>query len=167
MGTRPQGTLIFPDGSIGSVQDISVRPFVTGFIPVVGGYYISPLAERMERLRQEAAGSLGKLPSDRELLLGVGKAKSEIDRQVSRPTVRSSHSTAERGDVSLAEIRRSQISAPSDPDGELKQLIEQARLAEVSSRFGAARIRYQRAAAKATGELKQALLAKAKSLKGK
>jgi hypothetical protein len=158
-------SVVMQNGSIGSVRDISVRPFVTGFIPVVGD---SPVVERLERLRREASTkSSGGVLSDQELLLGVGNSKQARDEKTAQTVARSSGSTAERGDISLAEIRRSQATTPSKPEGELKQLIEQARLAEASGRAGAARIRYQRAAAKATGELKQELLAKAKSLNSK
>lgn len=165
--TSAAPSLMLQNGGSGFVQDISVRPFVTGLIPVVGDRAISPVEERLERLRQEAAlANPNSQPTDAELLLGAGAEQTIAkDRPMSSVSV-PSRSSAERGDISLAEIRRQQATrAELDPANKLDQLIETAQLAEASGRKGAARIRYQQAAAKATGELKQALLAKCESLR--
>ncbi|HRX79173.1 MAG: hypothetical protein H6821_12910 [Planctomycetaceae bacterium] len=156
--------LMLQNGGQGFVQDISVRPFVTGLIPVVGNRSVSPVEERLERLRQEAAlANPNSQPSDAELLLANPEEQSLSINQSATSTP--GRSSAERGDISLAEIRRLQAARPtSDPAEELNQLIESAQFAEASGRSGAARIRYQQAAAKASGELKRALLAKYESL---
>ena len=69
--TSAAPSLMLQNGGSGFVQDISVRPFVTGLIPVVGDGAVSPVEERLERLRQEAAlVNPGSRPTDAELLLG-------------------------------------------------------------------------------------------------
>jgi hypothetical protein len=155
------------NGGTGYIQDISVRPFVTGLIPVVGSTAVSPVEERLERLRQEAAlTNPNSQPTDAELLLGAGASQSTSNTGPSPSVPATSRSSAERGDISLAEIRARQAGHPeADPADEINNLIDTARLAEASGRMGAARIRYQQAAAKATGELKRALLAKCESLR--
>jgi len=165
--TSTTPSLMLQNGGSGYIQDISVRPFVTGLIPVVGGAAVSPVEERLERLRQEAAlTSPNSQPTDAELLLGAGAGKNTSNTGSSPSRPAASRSSAERGDISLAEIRRQQASHPeADPADEISHLIETARLAEASGRMGAARIRYRQAAAKASGELKTALLAKCESLR--
>lgn len=169
--TATAPTLMLQNGVPGSVQDISVRPFVTGFTPVVGGRPVrpvltSPIAERMSRLRQQAAvESPGSNQSDRELLLGASQRNSAS--QPSRTTVSAPRTTssAAHGDISLAEIRQQKQSQPRQAAGsELQELIDTARAAEAGGHLGAARIRYRKAAAKATGQLRADLLAKLESL---
>ncbi|MEO8496032.1 MAG: hypothetical protein ABI614_13250 [Planctomycetota bacterium] len=169
--TSAAPSLMLQNGSSGYFQDISVRPFVTGFIPVVGdgGFSpvaVSPVEERLERLRQEAAvANPNSQSSDAELLLGAGAEQNASTTGPSPSLPATSRSSAERGDLSLAEIRRQQAAhAQANPADEINNLIETARVAEASGRKGAARIRYQQAAAKATGDLKRALLAKCESL---
>lgn len=170
--TSAAPSLMLQNGIPGYFQDISVRPFVTGFTPVVGdgGFSpvaVSPVEERMERLRQEAAlSNPSAQPTDAKLLLNAGAKQGTSNTAPSPSVPATSRSSAERGDISLAEIRRQQAAQPqADPADEINKLIETARLAEASGRTGAARIRYENAAAKATGELKRALLAKVESLR--
>lgn len=170
--TASAPTLMLQNGIPGSVQDISVRPFVTSFTPVVGDRSIgpvltSPIEERLSRLRQQAAlENPGARPSDRELLLGANQrnASSQPTRTTSSAP-RATTSSAARGDISVAEIRRRQQSQPGKTAGnELQELIDTARVAEAGGNLGAARLRYRKAAAKATGQLKADLLAKVESL---
>lgn len=159
--------LMLQNGSSGFIQDISVRPFVTGLIPVVGDRAVSPVEERLERLRQAAAlANPNSQPTDAELLLGASTSQNTSKANSTPSTSSPSRSSAERGDISLAEIHRQQAKrSEADPADELNDLIEAAQLAEASGQKGAARTRYQRAAAKATGELKRTLLAKYESLR--
>ncbi|MEX0819034.1 MAG: hypothetical protein WD070_05565 [Pirellulaceae bacterium] len=158
--------LMLQHGGRGFVQDVSVRPFVTGLSPVVGDRVVSPVDERLERLRQEAAAANPHTqPTDAELLLGARADQTTSTHRPTSPSPAPSRSSAERGDISLAEIRQQAKRAEADPQEELNHLIATAQRAEASGRIGAARIRYQQASAKATGDLKQALLAKSKSLR--
>ncbi|HND50964.1 MAG TPA: hypothetical protein PLV92_01155, partial [Pirellulaceae bacterium] len=61
-------------------------------------------------------------------------------------------STAERGDLSVAEIRRQQAAADEALAKEITDLIAEARQLEEAGRPGQARIYYQRAATRATGD---------------
>jgi len=167
-------TLMLQNGIPGMVQDVSVRPFVTSFTPVVGGRttvpltFTSPLEERLGRLRQQAASENPRAnPSDRELLLGAAaRHATEPQPQAAQPTRTVKQSSASRGDISLAEIRRRQNAAElqSDASTEIQHLVENARVAEARGLPGAARIRYRKAARLATGHLKEELLAKLETL---
>ena len=161
------------NGIPGSVQDISVRPFVTSFTPVVGGrtffgpVMTSPIEERLKRLRQQAAlENPGVSQSDAALLLGASQrnAASQPARTTSS-SPRTTASSAAHGDISVAEIRRQKQAKPrASATDEVQLLIATARAAEVSGNLGAARLRYRKAAARATGQLRSGLLAKLESL---
>ncbi len=177
------------NGAVGSVRDVQLRPFVTGLIPVVGSRYgarvsppvlISPLKERLARLRNEQARQTRQTATpvavDRpdafdssdatelpELVLGAVKKQTVGPTFASRAG--SAGSTAERGDVSVAEIRRRQAARLDEEAEDLNRLIEEAHAAELVGRFGAARVRYRQAAADATGEQKRELLEKLESIR--
>lgn len=165
--TSTAPSLMLQNGGLGFVQDLSVRPFVTDLSPVIGSSAVSPVEEKLDRLRQEAAvANPQSQPTDAALLLGSHADKPLASNVAASAPLHSSGSSAERGDVSLAEIRHQQASqVKSDLTEEIRKLIETAQLAEAAGRNGAARIRYQQAAAKATGELRKALLAKCESLR--
>lgn len=173
--TSAAPTLMLQNGVPGSVQDVSLRPFVTSFIPVVGDRstaptFTSPLKAKLDRLRQQAsAESPTARKSDRELLLRASENQSKSSKTPSRqPARRVDESSAAHGDISVAEIRRRQQSEPQDDvSAEIQQLIQTARVAEASGYRGAARLRYRKAAALATGELKQELLSRLEALAGK
>ena len=87
-----------------------------------------------------------------------------------RPAVwrlRPGPSSAERGDISVAEIRQQQAREVQAEQQKLQLLIEEAQTAERVGRYGAARVRYKQAALLAEGELRKTLLAKHASLAGK
>ncbi len=166
--TSAAPSLMFSNGAVGSFQNVSVRPFVTGLVPVVGDMAVSPVEERLERLREQAAAQTpgAPAPSDAELLLGSATRQDGDRAALPSSAMKSTRSSAERGDISLAEIRRQQKElAPPDAAAELERLIQTAQLAEASGRWGAARIRYRQAADKASGELRQELLSKLDRLK--
>jgi hypothetical protein len=167
-------------GAFGSVRDVQLRPFVTGLIPVVGsrtGYrasppvLTSPLKERLARLRNEQAQH-----SRQSVSPAANKASGALDLVLSpakQPAVGltlgsragSSDSTAERGDISVAEIRRRQTAFVEKESDELNRLIEAAKAAESVGRFGAARVRYRQAAAHATGDQQRALLERLEAIR--
>jgi hypothetical protein len=62
--TSETPSIVVPNGGTGTLFHGQVRPFVTGIVPVVGGYptgfaprpsVVSPLAERLSRLQAEQA----------------------------------------------------------------------------------------------------------------
>lgn len=175
-------TVTIPNGGQGTIIDTIQRPFVTGFIPVVGGAGapvivggygvpggfgqpvsppVSPLFERIQRLkaqggyqrpaqpRSEQRGGSGNEP----MTLGDGGNSS-------------GPSTAEHGDLSVAEIRRQQAAEGAAADEDLATWIERARGAEAAGKTNVARIYYRMAAGRATGELKQQMIAKYRELSG-
>jgi hypothetical protein len=159
-------TITVPNGGVGFIQDATIRPFVTGLIPVVGGYYASPLEERLDRWRHER--TTGSRRASPEVAASAERANvtDGSDALVLKAAPTPS-STAETGDVSLAEIRRSQARDATNERAELHRLIAEAREAEQSAHYGAARVRYRSAAARARGPLKDQLLSKLRSLQDK
>lgn len=196
--TSPSVTMM--NGVPGSIFSGSIRPFVTGLIPVVGDYPImvpyapypypygipysggypysgfvapnfaapvSPVMERLERLRHEPPPVPPRVTDD-------GRAEAEAadslvlgDEAASpAPMASSSHSSsAERGDISVAEIRRLQALEDEAKRLELRRLIQEAEAAERSGQLAVARVRYQQAATRATGEQRQFLLESVAKLK--
>jgi hypothetical protein len=157
----------------------SIRPFVTGLIPVVGDYpfipyapapytmyppfaaasapvYTSPLADRLERLRAEklAGGKKDEVGDGKDdLVLGGAEPEKPAAAVAGGSTV----SSAARGDISIAEIRRLQAADEEAKRQELESLIEEARIAEQNGHLGVARVRYQQALRRATGDQRKEL----------
>ena len=48
-------SLVLPSGPVGFLSHTVQQPFVTGIVPVVGGWSVSPLPERLMRLRYQQA----------------------------------------------------------------------------------------------------------------
>ena len=145
------------NGGTGFIQDVTVYPFVTGLVPVVGYSVTSPFADRIERLR---AGEQPP-PSDSSASTESGADRSDQDglsRQQRGSSSLRSRSTAESGDISVADIRRQQQLEDRSHDDELARLVDEAHEALRAGRLGAARVRFQQAAGFAQGEQKQQLL---------
>ena len=182
-------TIVVPNGGSGSLFSGSIRPFVTGVVPIVGNAprvsmvpvvapqtSTSPLQERLERLRQqEAMAQAAQQPrvdqaapdvaarDDDPLVLGGGAA---VANQASggghsRSSV---GSTANHGDISVDEIKRQQAHEDEARQQEILVKIEKARGCEEAGKLGVAKIYYQQAARQAEGEMKRKLLAKINSL---
>jgi hypothetical protein len=175
-GSNRTMTMVAPsvtmmNGVPGQVFSGSIRPFVTGLIPVVGDYPVvpyapypqfiapgqpvvtSPLAERLERLRAEPPPAKRTEPNAADALVLGGAAEGSAP-----VAVRGGSSSAERGDISVAEIRRKQALEDEEKQRELAQLIEEAQAAEKAGQLGVARVRYRQAALRATGDQRRQLL---------
>ena len=168
--------VVIPNGGQGTVSDTSQVPFVTGVIPVVGapnmqaitGYGL-PLAPQQsivqqrlqqlkyERIREAAQRSNGQAATERNEV-------RRVQTSVSLPN--NGPSSADRGDLSVAEIRRQQATGGTSDtqDGEIAGWIERARGAESSGKANVALIYYKMAARRASGEQKQALIQKIREL---
>ena len=182
-------TIVIPNGGTGSLFSGSIRPFVTGIVPVVGNAprmpmvpvltpqtSTSPLQERIVRLQQQEALAQAALPpraeqgepdaaarDDAGLVLRGGAAAGAA--APAGGTSRSSAgSTASHGDISVAEIRRQHALEDTVREQEILVKIEKARGYEEAGKPGVAKIYYQQAARQAEGEMKQKLLAKIRSL---
>jgi len=180
--TSTTSSLNLSHGAVGSVRDVQMRPFVTGLFPVAGsrsGYrvspptLISPLKERLARLRDEQMRQTQQTVSPDapdsndaggppDLVLGAAKQTAGLTLGSRAGT---SGSTAERGDISVAEIRRRQKAHVQEAAYDLDRMIEAAKAAELVGRFGAARVRYRQAAAHATGDQQRALLKKLETIR--
>ncbi|QDU28752.1 hypothetical protein ETAA8_38570 [Anatilimnocola aggregata] len=145
-------SVTIPNGGNGYFIDGTFRPFVTSIIPVVGDQSDpSPLRERLRRLQEQQEASLtspANAPAQAEVG-GGGVAR---------------RSTAERGDLSVAEIKSAANAQGSSQDEELAAILEKARGAEEAGKAGVARIYYQMAARRATGEQQQKILAHLQTL---
>lgn len=150
-----------PNGGTGAIYDVQQRPFVTGLVPMVGHFapgigttmveprVVSPLAERLSRLEAEG-----------------GKPRP-VSRGEASPQAapRRAASSAERGDLSLAEIRASQTNKSDAKATELESILEAARLREEAGDLGQALIDYGRAASRAEGIEREEIRAKMRSLR--
>ncbi len=161
-----------PNGGRGSVSDTSQTPFVTGVIPVVGGWNagplvtnspisgfgqmprrtISPLQERLQRLQQT-----------HQSLTPPATRRPEVRQPRQAPSTPVARSTAESGDLSVAEIRRQQDSGPAISK-ETTRWIELARSAQARGKQSIAKLYYRNAANSATGDLREQLLEKIREL---
>lgn len=162
IGSAP--SVMVPNGGSASISNTTLRPFVTGWIPVVGQQVRPPLrlpagfqprsrrAVVSERTHQESSDS--------------SSADEPALRLSSRPVkANSTITTATQGEQSIAEIRRIQALQDQARLQEVEVLLERARGAEQAGKLGVARIYYQQAANRSTGELKKLFLEREQELK--
>ena len=166
--TAPMITL--PNGGFGSIQSGSIQPFVTGIVPVVGegggGVRTHPLAERLQR-RQS-----GERPGVRSESTSAAPPPESVadDRPTSNDATGppAATSTAQRGDLSVKEIRRQQSEQQrieaAETQAKLADLIAQGEAAEAKGRPGAARSYYLQAHRLAAGETASDLAARIRRL---
>lgn len=171
--------VVIPNGGSGTVSDTSQVPFVTSIIPVVGAHVlplyptrlspsISPVQQRLQQMQHERIQSRIQKPrevSRREAAgkaAGGGAATSDSLRLGGGSA--GGPSSADHGDLSVAEIRRRQARESASDDRELAGWIERARGAEAAGKANVAKIYYRMAARRADGELKQRLIEKLREL---
>lgn len=142
----------------------TLTPFVTEITPVVGTpVLISPLALKLEQV----GGVQGLRPplSRPEQQLKDSLSDNSDPRRGSDGGLAGSGSSAERGELSVAAIRRQQAFEEAALEAELNDFIAEAkRLADAGDNRGAA-LQYSKAAAKAEGERRQDFLTKARALR--
>ena len=157
-------SVMVPNGGSGSISSTTLRPFVTGWIPVVGQQFRPPLL--LPPAWQSRTAELSRSPVGRKkprILKSVDDAPLRISNR--EPRTNSSITTATRGDESVAEIRRNQLLQDQARLQEVEELVERARGAEQAGKLGVARIYYQQAANRSTGELRTLLLERQEELK--
>jgi hypothetical protein len=177
------------NGTQGSFSDTSQTPFVTGLIPVVGGYGFtvptpyfpvmpaqtySPLRDRIRQYKEQQQrreeAILAHRPFEEESAGAAEIPAAELSEaeKLSLKAIESRGSTAGHGDLSVAEIKRRRAErVKADAlvkDAELLTLIERGRGAEAAGKPGVAKIYYQQAARRADGETKNELLQKIEEL---
>jgi hypothetical protein len=191
-------TVVIPNGGSGGIFSGSQRPFVMGVIPIVGNAPMapmipvnapmttSPLAERIERMRQaeeqmaaraveaaarddvEMAAAFQAPPArptedDAPLVIRGGRVL-DSDTTRSGGSIAPAGSTANRGDLSLQEIQQQQSQRDAALEYEVAVLVEKARGKEAEGKPGLAKIYYQQAASRADGQLKQEIEARIRAL---
>ncbi len=138
-----------PNGGMGFISDTTQRPFVLGIVPVVGAEPISPVKQALSRLRE---GDMGR---------GERQGRSAATPQ---SAIRNPHSTADRGDLSVAEIRALQAAEDAAQAGQVDPLVARAQECEAEGKLGLARIYYRQASRRAAGSKKSEINAKIRSL---
>jgi hypothetical protein len=101
-------------------------------------------------------------------LLGAGAGMSFARREdpAARALAGASSSTAGQGVPSVAEARRLREAEQDAQNAEARQWFERGQAAEQDAKTAAAKIYYQMAARRASGELKQSILARLAALRG-
>jgi hypothetical protein len=162
------GSITSLNGTPGFIFNGTLTPFVTEITPVVGNrapVLISPLALKL----QQAGGVQGLRPPLRvpERKQDESRANDEQPSRAGGSGLASAGSSADRGDLSVAAIRRQQAAEDAALEAELDEFITEAeRLAEAGDKRGAA-LQYSKAAAKVEGERRQEFLKKARELRAK
>ncbi|MCU0877788.1 MAG: hypothetical protein MUF06_08405 [Pirellulaceae bacterium] len=167
--------LTLPSGGTGFFADQTMRPFVTGIVPVVGDGppvvpFRSVLDERLSRLSvgQRSAGQPATLASAASVATATDAATSAS----AVPAVSASAagpSTAERGDLSIAEIEASraheQAAREAAELAKIDELVASGEAALAAGKAAAARIYWQQAARRAVGEQRARILKRIESAK--
>lgn len=133
--------IMLPNGGTGAIFDGSVRPFVTGFVPVVGqgggNQSISPVRQKLQQMANE--GTLETLGAvDSPAVRRAPRREPQVE-----PPLRSM-SSAESGDLSVAEIRRRQ--AKEEDTAPHRVAGEKAAALEAEGKLVSAKLGYKRAA---------------------
>lgn len=143
-----------PNGGSGVFIDSTFRPFVTSIIPVVSDNSdSSPLRERLRRLQsgEVQAPSPGEEAASSAPAGGGGSSSSR-------------GSSAERGAQSVAAIKAQAATEQQSGDSELAVLLEKAQGAEAAGKLAVAKIYYQMAARRATGDRQREIFARLDAL---
>jgi hypothetical protein len=168
------------NGQTGTINSNQFRPFVTGIIPVVGsgtpigyapGYNwrVTPVYEQRNRFADMlAAGGGWNGGQNSQNAAQQNMQQPDDTSQSSDPvTYSSTNSTANHGDLSVAEIKRQRQLQLAAEQKELQDTIRRAEAFEAAGDFSSARLEYNRAIRKSTGEQRQKLKQHYEQLKKK
>jgi hypothetical protein len=152
-------SITIPNGGNGFFIDGTFRPFVTSITPVVGlpdNSDPSPLRERLRRLKsgEVQTPSPGEDEANNQLAANAGGGGAGGG----------GGSSAERGALSVAALKAQAAAAQQSEDTELAALLEKAKGAEAAGKPSVARIYYQMAARRATGDQQREILARLEAL---
>jgi hypothetical protein len=165
-------SLTVPNGGTGFIGDVVQEPFVTAFVPVVGGFVnnsipqfgtssLAPMGgngsllnERLARIRES-----GGLTLAADNVSSSGAQSVNTPRANSRATAAAKSSivgasSAAQPIASIAEIRRQQAEEDRAAAREVQSLLDQGQNAQAAGKTKIARAYYQQALHKASGELK-------------
>jgi hypothetical protein len=185
------GSVTVPNGGMGSISDLTLVPFVTSVVPVVGGAVdqsiphfgmIAPantgsrsslFDERIARLSggekptpiSSSSSSTGDAPGSGRMNSSSSSADPAKDPQTQLLATAQQSSAGQSGGGSIAEIRRKQAAEDAKLNQEIQSLFDQARAAKAAGKTGVAKIYYEQAARKATGAQKEEALAAIRALR--
>jgi hypothetical protein len=138
------------NGATGFFSDTTLRPFVTGLIPVVGGLPVPPPIGPV----QSAGPSV--LEERLQRLQAAGGPSSELQYQPPAAAAPPAGSTADRGDLSVAEIKARQAADKAVRQNagasEIAGLLAKANEAETVGKTTLAKMYLQMAARRSSGE---------------
>jgi hypothetical protein len=175
--------LTLTNGIPGFVADASLTPFVMGYVPVVGGYVPglpptvvpgqSPVAERIQRMAAgEQPGPRTSRPPSGEsreanapLNFAAAPADDATQRGASVPGRAADTSTATQAVPSVAQARAIHAAEVAERDAEAQVYWEEGQSAEADGKIGAAKVFYQMAVRRASGEFRDKVTRKLDSLK--
>ena len=154
------------NGGFGFINDFSTRPFVTGVVPVVGDFGTSPVQAKLAQLRAE-----GKSLAEEAAAAVAESQRADVRPAGDSPPISagggtSGKSSAERGDLSVAELRRRHATDGSQQQAQIDEWLRKAQIQESAGQFGVAKQYYLRASRCATGEQQKTILAKVRQLDG-
>jgi hypothetical protein len=164
-------SITVPNGGTGFIADVTEQPFVTSFVPVVGGFVNSSmpqfgtsslapvggngtlLNERLARIRE--TGGL-KLSANNGTASGSQVAPAERMKpgEAAEKPASVERSSAAQPIASIAEIRRQQAEEDRAIAKEVQSLLDQGHQAREAGKSKVARSYYQQAIRRATGEMK-------------
>lgn len=123
------------NGGFGMIQETRWTPFITEIIPVVGNRApVSPLADAIARLKSQPGAGQFALPAKPSNSTPSGGSKPA-------PAI-SSISSAERGALSVAEIKRRQAEEEEATAGPIQALLDEGRQQARSQNWKEARKAY-------------------------
>jgi len=168
-------SLTVPNGGSGQIFSGSVRPFVIGFIPVVGGggvgivgglpipyvvsepTFISPVRQALDQIE---SGAAPPLVLDGSFSSRSDETRSPVETRLPAGPI----SSAEQGDISVKEIRHQLARQDRAREKEVAALLAQASKAQAKGKPAVAKIYYQMAARRTQGGRNRDILARIRSL---
>lgn len=160
--TSNSPSVVVPNGGIGSIFDGSTRPFVTGLIPIVGepGVTVEPYTPPYS-----PPASSGKLWSD--VMSPEAERPSKVSTTSGTVNYRNENSSAQRGDLSVAELTAQRAQALGDRQKEIDAFVAEAVAYEEEGKYSSARNSYRKAVKLAEGRQRYDLQVKLESLLSK
>ncbi len=145
-------SLTIPNGGMGFINNTLNQPFVTSVVPVVGSSPLSQIPpETLRTLNEQRPARLQQMRQERAR---QSQARFDAQRRGDKGTRGGSiaSSSAQFGDISIAEIRAQQKIEDDRQEAERQQLIRKARSFEESGKLELARYYYRVALRKRPGD---------------
>ena len=148
--------LTLTNGIPGFIADQSISPFVTGWTPVVGNNSIPPLDSEISSSGTGADAvrdALQRVRSGQPALPPAARPQKPAPPPAAAPPARAS--SAAQPAPSVAEARRLRAAEEAQSNADAQGWLDRGQEAEAAGKPGVARVCYQTAARRASGEVKQ------------